>query len=216
MKKYTTIIFDLDGTLLDTLEDLKEAVNYALEDAGYPVRSTEEIRCFVGNGIRNLIERAVPNGTSVEDTDRVFEKFKEYYNKYATQKTVPYPGIVDMLKKLKNDGYNIAIITNKVQSAVDVLQKKFFYDTIKVAVGDKQGQLRKPSPDTTQYVMDYFSASKDETLFVGDSEVDIYTARNAEVDYVCVSWGFRTPEELLRAGAIDIVDNVEELLKKIN
>lgn len=215
MKKYKTIIFDLDGTLLYTLEDLKNSVNYALEQCGYQRRTLEDIRHFVGNGIRRLVERAVPEGTDIKSTDKVFEIFREYYNLHATDNTGLYDGVEELLYELKKKGYKLAIVSNKVQSAVDILREKFFNDTIEISIGDREGKKKKPSPDAVLTVMEYFNASKEETLYVGDSEVDVMTAKNAGVDCISVSWGFRNKAELLEAGAAVIVDTTEQLMEKL-
>lgn len=215
MRKYNTIIFDLDGTLLYTLEDLKDAVNYALSYYGYNERTIEEIRCFVGNGIRKLIERAVPENTDLSDIDKVFEQFKIYYNEHATDKTIIYKGVEDILYILKEKGYNLGIVSNKVQSAVDILHERFFKDIIEISVGDKEGRRRKPAPDSVIEVMRYFDTTSLETLYIGDSEVDIETARNAQIDCISVSWGFRDAVDLMKAGATTIVTTPEELLEKI-
>ena len=215
MKKYTTIIFDLDGTLLYTLEDLKDAINYALECNGYEKRTIKEVKRFVGNGVRKLVERAVPKNTPIEEVDKVFKDFKIYYDKHATDKTKVYEGIPHILDVLKQKGYNLAIVSNKLQEAVEVLQKRFFSDTISIAVGDKAGCKRKPSPDSVIEVMKYFNSNKENTLYIGDSEVDIETAGNAGIDCISVSWGFREKGELLQAGATIIVNTPEELINKI-
>lgn len=215
MKRYTTIIFDLDGTLLYTLDDLKNAVNYALVKCGYPERSLEEVREFVGNGVRKLVERAVPVGTSVDNIDKVFEVFKKYYDMHATDNTRLYEGINEALHTLKEQGYNLAIVSNKIQSAVDILHERFFEDTIKISIGDREGQRRKPAPDSVLSVMKYFGTEKGETLYVGDSEVDVLTAKNAQVDCISVSWGFRNTSDLIAAGATVIVDTPQQLIEKL-
>lgn len=215
MKRYTTIIFDLDGTLLYTLDDLKNAVNYALVECGYPERSLEEVRRFVGNGVRKLVERAVPMGTSVDNIDKVFEVFKKYYDMHATDNTRLYEGINEALHTLKEQGYNLAIVSNKIQSAVDILHERFFKDTIKISIGDREGQKRKPAPDSVLSVMEYFGLTKEETLYVGDSEVDVLTAKNAQVDCINVGWGFRDTSDLIAAGATVIVDTPQQLIEKL-
>lgn len=215
MKKYNTIIFDLDGTLLYTLEDLKDAVNYSLRFYGYQERKIEEIRSFVGNGVEKLIERAVPQNASLSDVDNVFEQFKIYYGKHATDKTVIYKGMEDVLNTLKIRGFNLGIVSNKLQSAVDILHERFFKDTIDISIGDKAGQRRKPAPDSVIEVMDYFDEVKEKTLYIGDSDVDIKTAQNAGIDCISVSWGFRDVSELIKAGATTIVNTPKELLGKI-
>lgn len=216
MKKYTTVIFDLDGTLLNTLTDLCLSVNYALKKNGYPLRELDEVRRFVGNGIRKLVERAVPENLSVADIDKVFKDFKIYYDLHATDNTSTYEGINNIIELLKNNNYNIAIVSNKVQSAVDILRERFFDKTVSIAIGDQEGQKRKPSPDSLYKVINHYNASCEETVYIGDSEVDIETAKNAGVDCISVSWGFRDASELIRSGAKRIVDTPEELIQLLD
>lgn len=215
MKQYSTIIFDLDGTLLNTLKDLQLSVNYALEKNSYPTRNADEVRRFVGNGIRKLVERAVPAHLSVADIDKVFKDFKVYYDAHATDNTALYDGIDKMLEVFNNE-CNLAIVSNKAQSAVDILWKRFFSDTVPIAVGDVEGQQRKPAPDSVFKVMNHFNAKPEETLYVGDSEVDIETAKNAGIDCISVSWGFRDISELVRYGAKKIVNSPEELIDELS
>lgn len=187
----TGVIFDLDGTLLDTLEDLKDAVNVALAQFGYPQRSLEEIRRFVGNGAKALIERAVPADA---DPEPVFAVFREYYQKNCQTKTAPYAGIVEVLAQLDMP---VAIVSNKPDGAVKALCGAYFPGIY--ALGESVGCPRKPAPDMVYKAMDAIGA--DRCIYVGDSEVDVATARNAGVPCLSVLWGFRDKEELLQAGA---------------
>ena len=200
MKK-TTVIFDLDGTLLNTLEDLMNSVNYALEQYGMPKRSLDEIRHFVGNGVEKLLERAVPGGRDNEHFDECFGCFKEHYSIHCNDKTGPYPHIMELLKALHERGYKMAIVSNKFMDAVKELNKLYFSDYISVAIGASAGVRKKPAPDTVEAAINELGVVKEECVYVGDSEVDHMTAQNSGL--VCISclWGFRTKEELIEAGA---------------
>lgn len=197
---YQTVIFDLDGTLLDTLEDLRDGVNYVMRREGYPERTLEEIRAFVGNGIHKLIERAVPHGLSCEKLEEVFEEFRRYYTAHCQLKTRPYDGITEVLEALKKKGIRLAIVSNKNDAAVKELAGEYFgaYIEQKAAIGEREGIGRKPSPDAVFEAMCLLGAKKETTLYVGDSEVDRETAKNAGLACVSVAWGFRD-EELLQS-----------------
>lgn len=212
MKKL--IIFDLDGTLLDTLSDLHCAVAYALKSEALPMRSIDEVRGFVGNGIRRLIERAVPAGSSAELTDRVFEAFRTYYSEHCTDMTVPYPGIEELLELLKKQGYRLGVVSNKADEPVKTLIEHCFPNIFDCVTGEKTGVRRKPAPDTVFETMRALSASKSETLYIGDSEVDRQTAENAGCDCVLVSWGFKDRSFLETLGA-PVADSVPQLLALI-
>lgn len=213
--KYRIIIFDLDGTLVDSLDDIHTAVNFSLENYGYPVRTKDEVRTFVGNGIRNLIERAVPTDISSEDIDNVFTTFKEYYNEHAVDKTYPYEGMMEFLEKLNAHGFKVGISTNKVQAAVDSVYNKYFKDVCDIALGDSPARKRKPSSDSVDEIVKFYGGNLKEVLYIGDSEVDIETAKNSNVDVVSVTWGFRSKEELMDAGADIVIDSITELERYI-
>lgn len=189
----TGIIFDLDGTLLDTLEDLKDAVNAALEQSGYPQRTLEEVRRFVGNGVGMLIRRAVPEGA---DYEPVLKRFRAYYALHCQDKTKPYDGVVDVLGVL-GARYPLAIVSNKLDSAVKELCAKEFPGIY--ALGEVAGCPRKPAPDMVHKAMEAIGVT--DCIYVGDSEVDVATAKNAGVKCISVLWGFRNRQELLEAGA---------------
>lgn len=191
MKKISTVIFDLDGTLLDTLEDLADAVNFALARCGCPDRSIDEVRRFVGNGIRRLIERAVPNGASAELTDRAYAYFKEYYDLHCMDKTKAYRGVLELIRKLREKGCRMAIVSNKADHAVKELNRHFFAPEIQVAVGSTETGKKKPEPDLVWQALEELGSSREEAVYVGDSDVDLATAVNAGLPCIAVLWGFR-------------------------
>lgn len=215
--KYTTLLFDLDGTLLDTLTDLHLAVFHALHAFGMPQRSYDEVRMFVGNGIKNLIDRAVPDGTPPEKTAQVLEVFRDYYSKNSRIKTVPYDGIIDALKLLSQKGYKMAVISNKIDSAVKELNRDFFAEYIPIAIGDREGMRKKPAPDSLYEAMALLGSKKEECLYIGDSDVDIETAKNAGIPCIGCAWGFRGRDFLLAHGLDDamILDTPASLPKLI-
>ena len=205
------VIFDLDGTLLDTLDDLADAVNWALKQEQLPRRTREEVRAFVGNGIRNLIERAVPAGTEAAQTDRVFAGFKARYAGHCADKTRPYPGILELLARLRAEGIRTAVVSNKADFAVQTLCRDYFPGLVDCAVGERAGIPKKPAPDSVQEVLRALKISREQAVYVGDSEVDVVTARNAGMDGILVLWGFRDRQTLERAGAKTFAATAEEL-----
>lgn len=215
MKK--NIIFDLDGTLLDTLEDLKDSTNHILTANGFPERSSEEIRSFVGNGVKKLLERALPDGFERDEAfvDRLYADFSKYYNAHCEIKTAPYEGVEEMLNLLKQNDCKIAIVSNKIDSAVKELSNKYFGDKISVAIGEKPDIKPKPAPDTVYSAMKELGASKKDSIYIGDSEVDIETARNAGIPCISVLWGFRDEEFLRDRGGEVFVRTVDELASKL-
>lgn len=209
--RYETVIFDLDGTLLDTLEDLCDSTNFALSSFGYPERTLAEVRSFVGNGIGKLIERALPGGRENHDYDAVLDKFKAHYAANCNNKTKAYCGICVMLDKLKAGGAKMAVVSNKVDSAVRELCERYFPGYFEIAVGEREGVRRKPAPDSVFAVMESLAAKKESTVYIGDSEVDVQTAENAGIPLIAVSWGFRDREALASLGDFDIADTENEL-----
>lgn len=199
--KCNTIIFDLDGTLLNTLEDLMDSVNYALSQYGMPKRELEEIRHFVGNGVERLMELSVPDGKNNPVFQEAFACFKEHYLIHCNDKTGPYPHIMDLLEALHDKGYNMAIVSNKYMNAVKELNELYFSRFIKVAIGESAGIRKKPAPDTVEEAIRQLGVSKDSCVYVGDSEVDHMTAVNSGLRCISCLWGFRTKEELIKAGA---------------
>lgn len=215
MKQYEAVIFDLDGTLLDTLDDLMDAVNYSLAQCSMPVRSREEIRQFVGNGIQLLMERAVPDGKDNPQFNQAFALFKEYYGVHCNDKTTLYPGIEEMLKTLKDAGVRIAIVSNKADFAVKELQQIYFDGVTDIAMGEREGVAKKPAPDMVECVQHELGVSKESCIYVGDSDVDIQTAQNAGIPCISVTWGFRDREFLLAHGATVFAEDARELLETI-
>lgn len=212
--KIKTVIFDLDGTLLDTIGDLAAAVNYGLRSHGYPERTVDEVRRFVGNGVRNLILRSL-NGAETPDFNEVFADFKKYYSEHNAVLTVPYPGITELLRVLKDNGIGTAIVSNKYDTAVKALNVHYFGDLIPVAIGEKEGVSRKPAPDSVLLAMKELNADPASTVYVGDSEVDVETAKNASLPCLTVTWGFRDREILRSAGAETFFDTADELKSAI-
>lgn len=213
--KYSTIIFDLDGTLLDTITDLAGSANYALEYMGFPTYSVDEIKSFVGNGVRRLMELCVPNGENNPKFEECYAVFNKHYDEHCRDNTKPYDGIMELLKKLSEKEYKLAIVSNKPDEPVKILNKQWFGDYISVAIGEKPTVHKKPAPDTVIEALNELYSEKFESVYIGDSEVDILTAKNSGVDCICVSWGFRTKEWLIENGATLIVDNPADILKHV-
>lgn len=211
-KKYKAVIFDLDGTLLNTLEDLRDSVNYGLQCFNMPEHSLEEIRHFVGNGVEKLVERSVPAGTQAVDREKVFAAFKEHYALHCNDKTGLYPGIAELLKELKERGFLMAIVSNKLQEGVDALHKQYFAPYLSVAIGARDGIRKKPAPDTVTEALRLLNIPAKEAIYAGDSEVDIATAKNAQMKCITVAWGFRTRQEQEAAGAEIFVEKPEEII----
>ena len=213
---YDTIIFDLDGTLLNTLEDLCNSVNYALTSCGYECRTLEEIRCFVGNGVRKLIERALPCEVGAEEFEKVFKLFREHYKVHCNDLTGPYDGIMELLGEFKSRGYKMGIASNKMKTAVLALNDLYFKGLIQGAAGVDDNITTKPNPQMVNLMLNELESDKEHTLYVGDSQVDVETPRNTGLDMVTVLWGFRTRDELLEAGAKNFIEHPMELLKYLN
>ena len=208
---YKAVIFDLDGTILDTLEDLCASVNYALLNHNFPPRTIDEVREFVGNGIKKLIERAVPCNTDEQTVELVLDTFKKHYSVNSDVNTKPYAGITDCLEKLKQEGIKIAVVTNKAHFAAVPLCQKYFGKVIDVTIGEREGVRKKPYPDTVFEAMEHIGVKSSECVYIGDSDVDIQTAKNAGIDCISVTWGFRSEEFLKSFGAVNIVNNVEDM-----
>lgn len=214
--KYDLIIFDMDGTILNTLEDLKNSLNYVLQQAGYQTRTLEEVRTFVGNGIRKTIERALPSDIEEEKVDELFSLFMDYYAIHNTDNTKPYNGVIELLKELKHLGYKTAVVSNKQDSAVKSLCKKFFTGLFDVEIGEKESIAKKPEPDEVNEVLKILNIDRTKSIYIGDSEVDIQTAQNSKMKSIIVDWGFRDRKFLYEHGAEVIVSNPSEILDIIN
>ena len=207
-------IFDLDGTLLDTLDDLAASTNYALRAFGLPERSRDEVRRFVGNGVRRLMQQAVPDGESDPRFEEVLATFRKHYLHHSMDTTQPYPGIMPMLARLREEGHATAVVSNKFDAATKQLCAHFFADTIDVAIGEHEaeGIRKKPAPDTVLEALRVLGVGAEGAVYVGDSEVDIATARNSGLPCVSVLWGFRDRDFLEAHGATDFITTPMELL----
>lgn len=210
-KNFDTVIFDLDGTLLDTLDDLYHSVNAALIMNRFPKRTKEEVRSFLGSGVYWLIERSVPEGTSREDMERVLKDYQAYYAEHCEDQTKVFDGLMEVLKSLRQKGYRMAIVSNKADAAVQELQNKYFHGVIDVAIGERTGVNRKPAPDTVFQAMQKLGVSKETVLYMGDSEVDRETAENAGIPCVLVKWGFRDEDFLQSLKPEFFIRHPEEL-----
>ena len=212
---YSTVLFDLDGTLLDTLDDLTDAVNFALKGQGLPDCTREEVRNFIGNGIVMLLSRAAKDRASEVDADKMVADFKEYYAAHWQDKTRPYDGVIELLSALKAEGRKVGVVSNKVDFATKGLCKACFGNLIDVAIGENEaaGVPRKPIPDGIFLAMRALSSELKDTVYVGDSEVDIQTAKNAGIPCISVTWGFKDRGFLLENGATHLVSTIEELQK---
>lgn len=205
-------IFDMDGTILNTLDDLMDSTNFALKNNGLKERSLEEIRFFVGNGIQKLIERAVPQGTSKEVFEKVFADFKSHYKIHCADKTSYYDGIPLVIQTLRKMGVKTAVVSNKADFAVQELVEVYFKGLFDVALGEKTGVSKKPSPDMVNAALSVLGVEKEAAFYIGDSDVDFETAKNSSLDFIGVSWGFRGRKFLENLGAKNIIDSPEELL----
>lgn len=210
---YETVIFDLDGTLLYTLTDLTTAVNAALRKFGWQDRTLEEMRHFVGNGIRNLMDHAVPGGEENPLFEQAFQAFKDAYAVCQTDTTGPYDGIPEAVRELQEAGIKMAIVSNKYDGAVQNLNEDFFH--MDIAIGEREGVARKPAPDSVFLAMKELAADPARTVYVGDSDVDLKTARNAGLPCISALWGFRTRAELESYGAECIADTPADMVDLI-
>lgn len=210
--KYNTIIFDLDGTLLDTLEDLKNSVNYTLEKFNYPLRTLYEVRSFVGNGVKVLLTRSFPVNTTEKMIEEALIIFRKHYAEHMYDNTCLYPGVTNLLTQLVNSNYRLAIVSNKLDSAVKELNERFFKDFISLSIGTSEN-AKKPNPFHVLETIKALGSTIEETVYIGDSEVDIETANNAGIPCIGVSWGFRGREFLEAHHADYVIDEPRELLK---
>lgn len=211
--KYEAVLFDMDGTVLDTLDDLYDAVNHSLSRFGLPEVSRAQVRAGLGNGAANLIRCCLPAGTGPELHAQILEYYNPYYAAHSSLKTRPYEGIIPLMEKLKADGVKLAIISNKPDPAVKELAEHFFPGLLAQAVGESEGVPRKPDPASVLAAVHLLGVGKERCVYVGDSEVDVMTARNAGLDGIAVTWGFRDEEQLISAGAQHLAHSAEELEK---
>lgn len=209
--KYKAVLFDMDGTVLDTLGDLTDALNRAMREFDMPEHTQEEAASYLGNGAARLIACAVPEGTPPELTERVLAFYAPWYDSHCQIKTAPYAGIVPLMERLRARGVKLAVISNKQDTAVKPLAARHFPGLLEIAVGESETVRRKPNPDAVLAALEHMGAAREESIYVGDTEVDIATARNAGIDCAAVTWGFRTRECLKREGAGHIFDTAEAL-----
>ncbi len=209
---FDTYIFDLDGTLLSTLEDLAASCNYALHHNGMAERTMEEVRMFVGNGVKKLMERAVPDGLVNPLFEKVYADFRQHYMEHNLDTTQPYPGVMELLKELKARGKKIAVVSNKFYAATQALCRHFFGDLVDVAIGEREDIRKKPAPDTVNEALRQLDADRDRAVYIGDSDVDIMTARNSGIPCISVLWGFRDVNFLVEHGACIFVSSPLQIL----
>lgn len=211
---YDTYIFDLDGTLLSTLGDLAASTNYALRTNGMPERTVDEVRRFVGNGVKKLMERAVPDGLHNPKFDKTYADFRRHYMEHNLDTTKPYDGIMPLLEQLRNRGKKVAVVSNKFYAATQELCRHFFGERlVPVAIGEREDIRKKPAPDTVIEAMRQLGVTAEGAVYIGDSDVDIDTAKNSGMPCISVLWGFRDKEFLLEHGAKILVEKPEEILK---
>ena len=209
--KYSCILFDLDGTLLDTIDDLADAVNYAMKKYDLPVWSVDDVRSFVGNGLENLMTRCIPSGYDDPRFFGIYHDFKAYYLDHSCIRTKPYAGIMELLGKLQSENRKMAVISNKNDKAVKELNGIFFSGIIDVAIGEQENVRKKPHPDSVFHAIQQLGCKPEDCVYIGDSEVDIVTAKNASLPCITVTWGFRPKAMLIENGAEITADTPEEL-----
>ncbi len=209
---FDTYIFDLDGTLLSTLDDLAASCNYALRHNGMEERTLDEVRLFVGNGVKKLMERAVPGGQDHPCFAKAFADFRQHYMEHNLDTTQPYPGVMEMLRELKARGKKIAVVSNKFYAATQALCRHFFGDLVDVAIGEREDIRKKPAPDTVNEALRQLGADRDRAVYIGDSDVDVMTARNSGMPCISVLWGFRDLDFLVEHGATIFVASPRQIL----
>jgi len=209
--KYKAVLFDMDGTILDTLADIANAVNVSLVEFGFPAADIDKVCEGTGNGARHIFEFCTPEGTPEETIDGMLRFYLPYYNSHCRIMTKPYDGILPLMQRLKAQGVKLAVVSNKPDSTVKELAREFFTDMLESAVGESDAVRRKPAPDTVIAAAQLMNVDIKDCVYVGDSEVDVATAANAGMDCIAVSWGFRKIEVLRAAGAEKIAGNATEL-----
>jgi len=210
--KYTTVIFDMDGTVLNTVTDLMNALNHGLKKAELPLKNEDEVKRILGNGMRYMIEHAIPEGTSPEKQQIVFDGFKEFYYEHSNDNTKPYDGIVELMEELHRDGVRMAIVSNKPDKACQDLNEQYYKDITDLCMGEREGLKRKPAPDMVYEALRIMGCDKETAIYVGDSEVDYETAKNSGLPCISVTWGFRSKEHLISIGADKLADTPAEIL----
>ena len=211
MMRYDTYIFDLDGTLLNTINDLAASCNYALRSCGMPERTVDEVRRFVGNGVRLLMVRAIPGGDSNPRFDEAYAIFRQHYLHHSLDTTKPYDGIEELIAELNAAGKHVAVVSNKFYAATQALVRHFFGDTIKVAIGEREDIRKKPAPDTVLEALRQLDMPAETAVYIGDSDVDIDTASNCGMPCISVLWGFRDRQFLIDHGATTLVSEPGEI-----
>lgn len=211
MAKYKLAIFDMDGTILNTIDDLAGGVNHALAMAGLPTRTVDQVRSIVGNGIFTTLKLCAPEGTSDEKLAELHTYFAPYYEQHRADKTRPYDGIPELLQKLKNNGIKTAVVSNKSDISVKPLAEQYFPGLFDTAMGVTASIEKKPAPDMANIIIKNYGFDKKDVVYIGDSEVDIMTAQNTGIDCVCVTWGFRGRERLEKLGAKNIAETCDEV-----
>jgi phosphoglycolate phosphatase len=210
------IIFDMDGTILNTIDDVVASVNYAMQYFNLPEKTVQEVKDGIGRGAINLIEDVVPRGTSEADIYKIYEVYQTYYDQHTNDFTAPYEGILDLLKTLKNNGYKLAVVSNKYRYLVEALNHDIFKDYFDISMGEMDGVPIKPAPDMIHIALKEMNLSKDEVIFIGDSDVDMMTATNANIKSIGVTWGYRSKEVLIKHKADYIIDQPKDIIKIIN
>ena len=211
MKKYDAVLFDLDGTTIDTLADLIETVNVVLAKNGYPQRTDDEIRGFLSNGTRRLVADAAGGNPDEEEINKLVDDYKSYYMTHCCDLSKPYAGIPELLRELRDNGIFLGIVTNKVDEIACKMAKHYFPGLFRVVVGQKDEIPHKPAPNMMECAMAHLGVDKEQCFYIGDSEVDVATAKNVGCDFIAAAWGFRDRDVLIDAGASRIVDDVAEL-----
>ena len=210
--KYTTILFDCDGTLLDTLTDLRNAVNYVLRAHDLPERSVSAVKAALGNGVAHLMRQSLPTSISEAQFNTYLDEFKAYYGEHLQDYTAPYPGMLNVLDTLRAKGYKLAIVSNKIQEGITPLNKEYFGDRLPVAIGERPGLQCKPAPDMVLQALKELNSSQDESIYIGDSEVDVATAKNSGLLCIGVTWGFRDEQLHKDLGVTHIARKAEDIV----
>ncbi len=212
--RYEAVFFDLDGTVIDTLQNITDAINHTMRHFGLRTFSREELKPHLGWGVDYLMRKLIPD-LSEAQIARILDYYRPYYAEHTTENTPLYPGILPMMQRLRQEGLPLALISNKPDSAVQPLMDLYFRDLLSFTIGERPGIARKPAPDMLRLAAETLHVELSRCLYVGDTEVDIQTAENTGIDCICVTWGFRSREALVRAGAVRIADSTEELLRLI-